>query len=356
MGNQSETINATGNKKDSGKSEKFITGFKETKAGSIPVISSRLFFSDITGAWKARWGINRNNYKINPGLYCIGDPDENSIVLVSANYKLSLDSLRKELEGINAWILVLDTKGINVWCAAGKGTFGTDELNHRIISTKIRQLINHKNIILPQLGAVGVEALFVKKLTGMKVIYGPVYAKDIKEFIRNNYTKSPEMREVKFNLKDRLVLVPVEITSSLMLGLILLAVSTVFSLLSAFKFSSEIFINSIPYLGAILCGTVLAPLMLPVIPFRPFALKGFVIGIFWSVIISFLLKYSLTGWIINLLVLPPISAFLALNFTGATTYTSLTGVKLEIKFAMPLIILSVFLGFIAKILNLIKLI
>ena len=66
-----------------------------------------------------RWSIGRNNYKIEPGIYALGSPDKNSEVLVTANYKLSFDTLRKNLTGLNVWILVLDTKGINVWCAAG---------------------------------------------------------------------------------------------------------------------------------------------------------------------------------------------------------------------------------------------
>ena len=34
--------------------------------------------------------------------------------------------------------------------------------------------------------------------------------------------------------------------------------------------------------------------------------------------------------------IPSISAFLAMNFTGASTYTSLSGVVKEMAFAMPL--------------------
>ena len=55
-----------------------------------------------------------------------------SPVLVSANYKLSFDCLRSELTGFNAWMLVLDTRGVNVWCSAGKGTFGTNEIVGRV--------------------------------------------------------------------------------------------------------------------------------------------------------------------------------------------------------------------------------
>lgn len=98
----------------------------------ITNVSSKLTIKDKAGAWKARWGINRMNFKVSPGLYSIGTPDNSSPVLVTSNYKMSFDSLRKELTEINAYILVLDTKGVNVWCAASKGTFGTSELVKRI--------------------------------------------------------------------------------------------------------------------------------------------------------------------------------------------------------------------------------
>jgi len=51
---------------------------------------------DRVGSWKARWNIGRMNYLVTPGLYRIGDPDSLSPVLVTANYKMTVDSLRKE--------------------------------------------------------------------------------------------------------------------------------------------------------------------------------------------------------------------------------------------------------------------
>ena len=64
--------------------------------------------------WKVRWGIGRMSASVTPGIYGIGKPDANSPVLVTANYRLTFDALRKELSGISAWILVLDTRGVNV--------------------------------------------------------------------------------------------------------------------------------------------------------------------------------------------------------------------------------------------------
>ena len=105
-------------------------------------------------------------YTIDPGLYALGRPDEHSPVLVTANYKMSFDRLREALPGMNAWILVLDTKGINVWCASGKGTFGTEELVGRLESNGLSRVVAHRELILPQLSGPGIAAHLVKKLSG----------------------------------------------------------------------------------------------------------------------------------------------------------------------------------------------
>ena len=132
----------------------------------IHTASTTLSFRDVLGGWKARWGINRMGYETEPGLYAVGSPDSTSPVLVSANYGLTFNVLRKNLSGLDCWLLILDTKGINVWCAAGKGTFGTDELIDRIGAVGLSEVVTHRNLILPQLGAPGISAHEVKQLTG----------------------------------------------------------------------------------------------------------------------------------------------------------------------------------------------
>ena len=97
----------------------------------------------------ARLGWRRSSHRVIPGLYSLGNPTEDSPVFVSGNYTLSFDALRSALKGINSYILVLDTKGVNVWCAAGKGTFGTDELVNRIESTRLKDVVKHRLLILP---------------------------------------------------------------------------------------------------------------------------------------------------------------------------------------------------------------
>ena len=161
----------------------------------------------------ARCGIRRAQHRVQPGLYALGSPGRNSEVFITANYTLSFDALRAALQGNDAYIIVLDTKGVNVWCAAGEGTFGTEELISKIKSTGIEKIVDHRRLILPQLGATGVSAYQVKQRCGFEVEYGPVRAEDLPQYLENHHA-TPEMRKVRFNLSDRLTLVPVELVNS----------------------------------------------------------------------------------------------------------------------------------------------
>lgn len=309
--------------------------------------STELSFQDMLGSWKVRWGINRMNYKVDPGLYYVGRPDADSPVLVTANYKMSFDSLRKELSGISAWILVLDTKGINVWCAAGKGTFGTDELLRRIEKAGLSEVVEHRTVILPQLGAVGVSAHQVLKKSGFKVVYGPVRAADVPKFLENGMIADKEMRSVRFNFLDRTVLTPVEIVGSIKPSLIIFGLMFLLNLVGISRFTGT---DVYSYIGAILFGCVLAPMLLPWIPGRAFSLKGWLLGLLWAIIVVVLngffrgIAYGTLTSIAYLLILPSISAYMAMNFTGCSTYTSYSGVIKEMKISIPLIAASIGLG------------
>lgn len=281
----------------------------------------------------ARWGVNRGGHRVEPGLYALGNPAADSPVLVTANYTLSFDALRSALAGINSYIMVLDTKGINVWCAAGKGTFGTDELVRRIETTALHDVVAHRVLILPQLGAPGIAAHEVKKRSGFGVEYGPVRAADLPEYLKTRQA-TPEMRRVRFTLRDRLLLIPVELVHGL---LPMLAAAVV----SYFIGGSLAAIGAIT---AILAGVVLFPILLPWLPARDFSTKGFILGgaaALPFVLASFLGKPEAAWWLktgqalIYLLAVPACTAYLALNFTGSTTFTSRSGVRREIFTYIP---------------------
>ena len=259
--------------------ENYITGHIKHMSGPIPLVSTDYGMADVFGAMMVRWGINRDRYRVTPGLYAVGSPDSSSDVFVTANYKLSFDTLRKNLQGINGWILVLDTKGINVWCAAGKGTFGSEELIKKIHEVSLWKIVNHRRIILPQLGATGVAAHMVKEECGFNVHYGPVRASDIKSFIKDGYRATMKMRKVTFNFVDRVKLIP----NDFMYGKFYLlgAVALVF-LISFIRNEGNISHGSVTIcLNAVLniflayiSGIVITPVLLPYLPGRQFFLKA----------------------------------------------------------------------------------
>lgn len=309
-------------------------------------ISTELTFKDRLGAWKARWGIDRY-YHVDPGLYFVGSPDDRSPVLVTANYKMSFDSLRKELKGISAWILVLETKGVNVWCAAGKGTFGTDELVGRIAKAGLPEVVAHKILILPQLGAAGVSAHEVAGRSGFKVVYGPVRAADILEFLKNGMKATKEMRTVRFSFTDRAVLTPVELVGAIKPTLIVFGIMFLLNLTGIFRFGAT---DAWSWLGAVLAGCVLTPILLPWIPGRAFSFKGWLIGLLWAACVIAInggfqsMEYGFLTAAGYFLILSAVSAYAAMNFTGCSTYTSFSGVIREIKIAMPLMAVAAALG------------
>lgn len=295
----------------------------------------------------ARLGWHRSEHRVEPGLYRLGDPDAESPVFASANYSLSFDALRSALAGIDAWILVLDTKGVNVWCAAGKGTFGTDELVRRIESSSLASLVSHRTIIVPQLGAPGISWQEVAQRTKFIVEYGPVRADDLPEYLKT-HTASPAMRRVKFSFWDRLVLTPVEFMH---VALPTLAAAAVLWFLTGP-------VASLAAISAVIAGTVLFPLLLPILPTRDFSTKGMILGVIVSLPFAYVFgtNPNLPVWAgvlsaaAALLLILPVISYLALNFTGCTPFTSRTGVKKEIfsyvKFMAGMAALGVISGII----------
>ena len=318
-----------------------------TVTGEISRVSTALTFADRLGSAKSRWGIGRMHYIVEPGLYAVGCPTAESPVLVTANYKMSFDRLRSQLGRISAWIMVLDTKGINVWCAAGKKTFSTEEIVNRLEAVGLKEIVSGRKLIVPQLGAPGVSAHEVKSRSGFSVVYGPVRAKDVPAFLAAGMKATPQMRKVHFDFYDRVVLIPVELVMAtkylllVSLGLFILAglgMDGYSAQRGMVVGARSVLILVIGYLA----GTILPPALLPWLPGRAFSLKGAWVGFVTALgVVGYSLnnpgvftsQFSVVAW---LLILPAVASFLAMNFTGASTYTSLSGVRREIRIAVPI--------------------
>lgn len=335
--------------------QSFVLGTLDTPAGPIPRVSAALTARDRRDTIKARWGWRRMDHKVVPGLYALGTPDADAPVLVTANYKLSFDRLREALPGRDAWLLVLDTKGVNVWCAAGKGTFGTQELIARIGSVGLSAVVEHRRLILPQLGAPGVAAHEVRKATGFRTTWGPVRAEDLPAFLDAGGKATPPMRRVRFGLWDRAAVVPIELVTGTKHALLL---ALAFGLLGGLGRGTS-YLDGLLHSGvlaaaavgtALLAGAVLSPLALPWLPGRAFSVKGAFAGLLSALLLVRLvlgLPATPRDWLDGiawLVLVPAMSSYLAMNFTGASTYTSLSGVRREMRVAVPAQLAAVALG------------
>lgn len=325
----------------------WVAGAVCTPAGRVPVVRTEFSWRDRLGAAAVRAGLRRMSYRVPPGLYAVGEPDGDSEVFVSANYKLSFDHLRRALGGRNGWVLVLDTRGVNVWCAAGKGTFGTDELVQRVERTGLAELVEHRRLVVPQLGATGVSAHEVRRRCGFGVVYGPVRADDLPQFLDRGMEATPAMRRVTFGLPERAVLVPVEVVTGLKAFAGLAVVLALLAGLGTDGWSGAraltdgmraVLIASLGFLA----GTAATPVLLPWLPGRSFSLKGTFAGL--AAAVGYAVYRLASGnaaasalstgaW---LLILPAVAAYYAMNFTGASTFTSLSGVRREMRVAVPL--------------------
>ncbi len=306
-------------------------------------VSRDITRADRRGAWRVRWGFGRDDYRVKPGLYALGAPASTSPVLVSANYKLTLDELRSSLDGLDAWLLVVDTRGINVWCAAGKGTFCAEEVARMVRETRLDEVVEHRRLVLPQLSAPGVAAHEVKEACGFRVTFGPVRAADLPAFLAANMKADAEMRRVTFGLRDRAVLAPAELNFAwdrrvLLAYAGILAASTIgrdgVSLRRGLR-------DGAPVIGAawlaLAAGGGATPLALPWLPGRAFALKGAVAGGVLAAAATATLgrRLSPAAKLALLTGVPAASSYAAMNFTGSSPITSPSGVELEMRRALP---------------------
>ena len=161
---------------------------------------SRIWYNHLTGGWR---GI-----PIAPGLYRAGSPTEDSPVVVTANYELTYYTVMRALakDNLDAWVLVCDTNGINVWCAARGIHFLTSDVVEMVHLTQLEKVVNHREIILPQLAAAGMDQKEIRQRTGFRSRYGPVRIQDLNKWLELDKPKPKprEMAAVTFNLRERM--------------------------------------------------------------------------------------------------------------------------------------------------------
>ena len=138
------------------------------------------------------------------GLVRIGSPDRSSPVLVTCNFYITVRRLMRLLRGLDLWLLVADSKGVNVWCAAGAEEFSTRSVVSAVKTSGIADRVDHRRLTLPPLGAPGIRAKDVEDQTGWSVRWGPVRDRDIPRYVREGQRRDENMKRVTYDWRERL--------------------------------------------------------------------------------------------------------------------------------------------------------
>jgi NAD-dependent dihydropyrimidine dehydrogenase PreA subunit len=139
-----------------------------------------------------------------PGLRTVGTPGPESPVIITGNYDLTVRRVLAALSGLDAWVVVASSRGINVWCAAAGGMLSTAQVITALKTSGIEQRVSQRRALLPQLAATGVEAREVARRSGWKLRFGPVYAEDLPRYLAAGSRKDDSMRRVRFDTRERL--------------------------------------------------------------------------------------------------------------------------------------------------------
>jgi len=272
---------------------------------------------------------------IEPGLYKSGNPSEKSPIIVTSNYKYTFIKIMRGLKGSDAWVLCVDSDGINVWCAARGDDFGNKQLIEAIKATNVQNLVKEKTLILPQLSAGGISApnLHDSKKFPFKIKFGPIWSKHLPEYLEKNPIKKPErMRVIKFSLGHRLRALITHLTF-LIRKVFIYQLTLVAVLLLIFEPFIHEFNLFLEILFAIILTNTIMPILLPMTGFtRSFILKGLFFGTLNVILLSIISWILYQNSIIILLSIPFffwIAFFSTMSFSGFTMHTSPSEIRAQ---------------------------
>ena len=167
--------------------ETLIAGMHVAKYGGIVVMS------DFTGENIFPLLLERLNIFTDPqrpmtvtqGIYPIGNPDENSPVLVTTNFALTYFIVSGEIESskVPSWLLIKDSEGLSVMTAWAAGKFSGDDVGAFVKKSGIADKVKHKKIIIPGYAAA-IAGDMEEELPGWAITVGPREAAHIPAFLK----------------------------------------------------------------------------------------------------------------------------------------------------------------------------
>jgi acetyl-CoA decarbonylase/synthase complex subunit gamma len=167
--------------------ETLIAGMYVAKYGGIVVLSN--FTSEVLFPLL----LERLNIFTDPqrpmvvteGIYEIGNPDENSPILVTTNFALTYFIVSGEIEGskVPSWLLVKDSEGLSVLTAWAAGKFAGDDVGMFVKKCGIMDRVKRQELIIPGYVAA-IAGEIEEELPGWKITVGPREAAHIPAFLR----------------------------------------------------------------------------------------------------------------------------------------------------------------------------
>lgn len=287
---------------------------------------------------------------IKPGLYVVGNPTKDSKLLVTANYYWTVNDVYNSLikQKFDCYLLIIDSNGINVWCAAGGGHFTHTQIIDALRLFDVEEFINHKNLVLPQLAATGVDQKELKKFE-WKPKFGTTYIEDVSSIKEENSDrKLSDLRKIKFDLRFRTQMgLQHTFFVLLVLFLPLICLTWILSLFGdsgfSFMFNASFQLTII----AIIISMIFA-LIYPAFNFiNSFLWKGIVVGILVDILLLYYLSvynnslnFATSLFWLSLVFL--ICIFICIDFAGHTPYSNHLAVESDLVFlSIPAIILII---------------
>ncbi|MFX0000377.1 MAG: methyltransferase domain-containing protein [Candidatus Hodarchaeota archaeon] len=296
---------------------------------------------------------------IEPGIYQSGNPNESSPIIVTANYVYTYIKVMRALKGLDAWVLCVDSRGINVWCAARGNNFGNKQLIEAVEASGIANITNKKTIIVPQLSAGGIAAPLIKAEAPnfpFNILYGPVWAKYLPQFLEERPARKPDkMKLAKFTISHRF---RAEIThTTFLLRKIFLWPSIVlFLLFLGLSFINTIWIKGLWIVGElwlwIIISNALVAILFPITNFtRKFISKGIIFGVMNVLLfggLSWLFHYSLQSILLSSIFYFWLAFFSTMSFSGYTMATSPREIQDEYPIFSKINLILLIIGLLAK--------
>ncbi|MFX1589525.1 MAG: methyltransferase domain-containing protein [Promethearchaeota archaeon] len=296
---------------------------------------------------------------IEPGIYQSGNPDENSPVIVTANYIYTYIKVMRALKGIDAWVLCVDSRGINVWCAARGNDFGNKQLIEAVEATEIAKITSKKTLFLPQLSAGGIATPLIKSEAAnfpFNLLYGPVWAKYLPQFLEERPAHKPDkMKLARFSLFHRLR-AGITHTTFLFRKVFLLPSIALFLLLMVLVLTDTLWIGKLWIVGEfwlwIIITNALIAILIPITNFtRKFIIKGIIFGIINLLLFSgiyWLLGTSIPSIFLSLCLYFWLAFFATMSFSGYTMATSPREIQDEYPIFSKINISLLIIGLITK--------